>query len=126
MSRFEKFKNSGVLRALRAAKYSWDGFLAAWRYESAFRQEIVLFVILLPLALWVGETGVERALLSGSMFLVLVIEMINSALEAAIDRHGEEIHPLSKQAKDMGSAAVFLAMCNVVMIWILVILEKAV
>ncbi|OQX11153.1 MAG: diacylglycerol kinase [Desulfobulbaceae bacterium A2] len=89
--------------------------------EAAFRQELLLVAVLAPVGLWLGKSGVERALLCGSLLLVLIVEILNSAIEAAIDRFGGEHHPLSGQAKDMGSAAVFLALANVVIVWLLVL-----
>ena len=95
--------------------------MAAYRHEEAFRQELLLSIILIPLALLLGETGVEKALLVGSVMLLLLVEILNSALEAVVDRFGEELHELSGRAKDMGSAAVFLAIVNLVVTWGLVL-----
>ena len=114
-------QNTGVKRILKAAVYSWQGFVAAYRHEEAFRQELLLSIILIPLALLLGETGVEKALLVGSVMLLLLVEILNSALEAVVDRFGEELHELSGRAKDMGSAAVFLAIVNLVVTWGLVL-----
>ncbi|HIJ82801.1 MAG TPA: diacylglycerol kinase, partial [Magnetococcales bacterium] len=100
------------------------GLRAAWKNEAAFRQELLLALILLPVAIWLGEGGVERALLTGSLFLVLVVEVLNSGLEAVVDRIGPEHHPLAGRAKDMGSAAVFLALLNVVLVWGFIIWER--
>ncbi len=97
------------------------GLRSTWKHEEAFRQEVMLVVALLPLGLWLGDNGVERALLAGCLLLVLIVEVINSALEAAVDRFGYEPHKLSGRAKDMGSAAVFLAMCNVALTWGLIL-----
>jgi len=97
------------------------GLKAAWVSETAFRQEVVLVVILAPVGLWLGHTGLERAVLVGSLFLVLIAELLNSGLEAVVDRISEEIHPLSKKAKDVGSAAVFVAIAAVVVIWALIL-----
>jgi diacylglycerol kinase (ATP) len=108
---------TGVARILYAAGYSWKGLRAAFRKEAAFRQELALAVLLAPVALWVGNTAVERALLLGSLLLVLIVELLNSALEAVVDRFGDEWHKLSGRAKDMGSAAVFIALANVAVIW---------
>jgi diacylglycerol kinase (ATP) len=115
---------AGMAHAWYALKYSRQGLHAAWQHEEAFRQEVLLCVLCLPLALWLGNNAVEWALLLGSLFLVLIVELINSALEAVVDRHGEEIHPLSARAKDMGSAAVFLTLCLCGMIWLLLLGEK--
>ncbi len=95
--------------------------MAAWRDEWAFRVEVVTFVLLAPLAVWLGRTGSERGLLIGSLFLVLMTELINSGIEAAIDRIDSAHHPLSKQAKDIGSAAVLIALANAATIWALVL-----
>ncbi|NQV47086.1 MAG: diacylglycerol kinase [Rhodospirillaceae bacterium] len=97
------------------------GLKAAWETEAAFRQEVFLFIILAPLGMWLGESGLERAALVGALFIVLIAELLNSGLEAAIDRIGEDIHPLSKKAKDVGSAAVFIALVNVVVTWGLIL-----
>ena len=109
-------------RLINATRYSLMGLKAAWTSEPAFRQEIILFIILAPLAIWLGDNGLERAALIGSLFIVLIAELINSAVEATIDRIGEEIHPLSKKAKDIGSAAVFIALVNVVVTWVLILI----
>jgi len=105
---------------MNAARYSFDGFLAALD-EAAFRQELALTVFLVPLGLYLGKTGIERALLVGSVLLVLIVELINSAIEAAVDRVSLDSHSLAKRAKDIGSAAVMLALINVPAIWLLVL-----
>lgn len=110
-----------IARVWRAAAYSSAGLRAAVREEAAFRQELALFIVLAPLGLWLGESGLERALLVGSLILVLITELLNSALEAVVNRVGSEPHPLSGMAKDMGSAAVFLAMILVVIVWGLIL-----
>lgn len=94
-----------------------QGLRAAWLHESSFRLEVYLFVILAPIGWWLGGSGVERALLIGSMLLVLSIELLNSAVEAVIERYGPEHHELAGRAKDMGSAAVFVLMMNVLLVW---------
>ena len=101
---------TGLRRIWNAMFYSLQGISAAWRHEAAFRQEAVLCIIMIPLAFLVGDSAVERALLAGSCLLVLVVELLNSAVEAAIDRIGEDRHTLSGRAKDMGSAAVFICL----------------
>ena len=108
-------------RVLKAAQWSWQGLRAAWRHESSFRLEVYLLVVLAPLALWLGANGVERALLLGSLLLVLAAELLNSAVEAVIERYGAEYHELAGRAKDMGSAAVFVLMMNVLLCWGLVL-----
>lgn len=108
-------------RLLKATGYSWAGLKSAWQTEAAFRQEIYLCVVLIPLAFWLGETGLERAVMIGSLLLVLIVELVNSGIEAVVDRIGGEINPLSKVAKDVGSAAVMLCLLNVVVIWVLIL-----
>jgi len=116
--------NTGIGRILRATRFSAQGIAAAWKNEAAFRQELTLVVVLLPAAVWLGQTALERALLIVSLFIVLIVELINSAIEAAIDRHGDEQHELSGRAKDMGSAAVFGSLLLVVVVWALVAVER--
>ena len=113
----EKPNGRGFMRIVRATVCSWQGFKAAWQHESAFRQEALLALIFIPLGLWLGQGGVERALLAGSVLLVPIAELINSAIEAVVDRIGMERHELSGRAKDMGSAVVFLACSLTVMTW---------
>ena len=108
---------TGLQRVWRAFHYSLDGFREAYKCEDAFSQEALLTLLLIPLALWLGESAVERALMIGSVLLVLIVELMNSAVEATVDRVSLEHHPLSKRAKDVGSAAVFLALTNVVAVW---------
>lgn len=104
-------------RILLATKWSLQGLRAAWLHESSFRLEAYLFAILAPLGWWLGGNGVERALLIGSLLLVLSVELLNSAIEAVIERYGPEHHELAGRAKDMGSAAVFVVMLNVLLVW---------
>jgi diacylglycerol kinase (ATP) len=113
---------SGLQRVVNATGYSWAGLAAAYRHENAFRQEALLALLLVPLALYLGDTGVERALMIGAVFGVLIAELLNSAIEAAVDRISLEHHELIKRAKDMGSAAVMLALLNVGVVWTLVLL----
>ncbi len=108
-------------RVLKATLWSLQGLKAAWLHESSFRLEVYLLVVLAPLALWMGADGVERALLLGSCLLVLAVELLNSAIEAVIERFGPEQHELAGRAKDMGSAAVFVCMVNVVLVWGLIL-----
>jgi len=114
----------GPRRILMATTWSMQGLRAAWLHESSFRLEVYLFLVLAPLGWWLGETAVERVLLVGSMLLVLSMELLNSAVEAVIERYGPEIHELAGRAKDMGSAAVFLLMVNVVLIWAAIVLPR--
>ena len=109
--------NTGIRRILRATRFSLQGFAQAWAHEAAFRQELVLAIIMTPIAVWLGQTMVERALLIAVLLLVLIVELFNSAIEAAIDRHGDEHHELSGRAKDMGSAAVFVSLVIVLLAW---------
>ena len=111
----------GPGRMFKATVWSLQGLRAAWLHESSFRLEVYLFVVLAPLALWLGHDGIERALLVGSMVLVLSAELLNSAIEAVIERYGPEHHELAGRAKDMGSAAVFVLMMNVLLTWGLVL-----
>ena len=113
---------TGVKRIVRASRFSWQGLKAAYKNEAAFRQEFMLAVILAPLALWLGESGLQKALLVTVLLLVLIVELLNSAIEAVVDRFGGEKHELSGRAKDIGSAAVFIALMNVLVVWILVLL----
>ena len=113
---------TGLRRILNAAGYSWAGLGAAFKHENAFRQEAFLALVLIPLALILGDTGIECALMIGSVLLVLIVELLNSAIEAAVDRISLEHHQLIKRAKDMGSAAVMIALVNVVVVWALIVL----
>ena len=108
-------------RILKAAIWSLQGLRSAWLHESSFRLEVYLFLVLAPLGWWFGQTGVERALLIGSCLLVLSIELLNSSIEAVIERYGPEFHELAGRAKDMGSAAVFVLMLNVLLVWGLIV-----
>lgn len=114
----------GPRRILKAAVWSMQGLVAAWLHESSFRLEVYLFVVLAPLGWWLGETPVERVLLIGAMLLVLSMELLNSAVEAVIERYGPEFHELAGRAKDMGSAAVFVLMMNVLLTWGAIVLPR--
>lgn len=111
----------GPRRILMAARWSWQGLRAAWQHESSFRLEVYLSVVLAPLALWLGDNAVERVLMIGSLLLVMAMELANSAIEAVIERYGPEHHVLAGRAKDMGSAAVFVLMMNVLVCWGLIL-----
>ena len=111
-------------RIFKATIWSMQGLRAAWLHESSFRLEVYLLVVLGPLAVWLGHTGVERALLLGSCLLVLAVELLNSAIEAVIERYGPEFHELAGRAKDMGSAAVFMVMMNVLLVWGLILVPR--
>ena len=110
-------------RILSAIQYSLSGLAAAARHEVAFRLELAMVALLAPLALWLGETGVERVLLVGCLLLVLIVELINSAIEATVDRISFENHRLAKRAKDIGAAAVMLSLVNAGVVWLLLILD---
>jgi diacylglycerol kinase (ATP) len=112
---------TGLRRILNALFYSVDGFRAAYRHEDAFRQEVMLAVFLVPLALFLPANGVGKALMIASVLLVLLVELLNSAVEATVDRISLENHQLAKRAKDIGSAAVFVSLVNVVAVWALVL-----
>jgi diacylglycerol kinase (ATP) len=115
-------ESKGFRRVVNATIYSAQGFKAAFQNEEAFRQEFALALVLIPAALWLGQSGLERALLVSVLILVLIVELLNSGIEAAIDRIGLEYHELSKRAKDIGSAAVSLSLLNVVVVWVLILL----
>ena len=108
---------SGIKRIINAIGYSYAGLIAAYKNEAAFRQELLLVAILLPVAFWLGDDKIERLLLVSSLLLILIVELLNSAIESAIDRIGSERHDLSGRAKDIASAAVFLALLNAAIIW---------
>jgi diacylglycerol kinase (ATP) len=123
MSGYEEFKGKqGLVRLWNAFGYTRDGLRAAWQNEAAFREEVLLAAIAIPLAIFLGRTGVDRALMVGSILLVLIVEILNSAVEAVVDKASPEKHELAKRAKDMGSAAVFLALLNAAVIWLCVLL----
>jgi len=108
-------------RLLWATRYSIAGLKMAWRYEQAFRQEVAVLVVAAPLGLWLGHNGIERALLIGSWVLVLIVELLNTAVESAIDRIGMERHELAGRAKDLGSAGVFCAIALAAVVWVLIL-----
>ena len=114
---------TGLQRLWHATRYSLHGLRAGWS-ETAFRQEALAAVVLLPLSLWLGQSWVEVVLLAGSVILLMMVELLNSGIEAAIDRIGPEWHPLSKRAKDMGSAAVLLSLLLCAGIWLAAIYQR--
>ncbi|HIJ89846.1 MAG: diacylglycerol kinase [Desulfobulbaceae bacterium] len=116
-----KESGAGLTRLRNAFGWSMAGLAATLKHEKAFQQELGLCLILAPFALLLGKTGVEKSLLLGSLLLVLIVEILNSAIEAVVDRFGGEHHPLSGRAKDMGSAAVFLTLANAGICWILIL-----
>lgn len=113
---------TGVRRLINAFGYSLEGFKAAFKHEDAFRQEVFLALILVPLAIYIGKSPVEQALMIASVLLVLIVELLNSAIEAAVDHTSTEHHALAKQAKDIGSAAVFIALSIMAVVWGLLLL----
>ncbi len=115
---------TGLRRLLNAFGYSLAGFRAAYKHEDAFRQEALLAVILIPLAVWLPVSLIGRALLIGSVLLVIVVELLNSAIEATVDRISLDSHDLAKRAKDIGSAAVLVSLINAVVIWGLVLMAS--
>lgn len=114
---------TGLRRLINAFGYSMNGLATAFRVEDAFRQEVLLASVLIPLALWFDVSGIERAMLIASVMFVLVVELLNSAVEATVDRVSLDSHSLAKRAKDIGSAAVFVALVNAAAIWALVLLR---
>ena len=118
MSGFEEFKGKqGLTRLINALGYSRDGLAAAWKNEAAFREEVLLAAIAIPLAIVLGKTGIDRVLLIGAILLILIVEILNSGLEAVVHMASPEHHELAKRAKDMGSAAVLLSLVNAAVIW---------
>ena len=118
-----KNPDTGIKRIISAGGFSLKGLSAAYRHEAAFRQEVWLAMVLVPAALWLGQTWLEKTLLISAVLVLLIVELLNSAIEAVVDRIGEEYHDLAGRAKDMGSAAVFLAMGLLVLIWAGVLLN---
>ena len=111
----------GLARILAASGYSWQGLKAAWKHEAAFRQEVLLVIILLPLAFWVGKTPAQIAVLVLSLSIILIAELANSAIEAVVDRFGGELHKLSGRAKDIGSAMVMITLFFSSIVWLIMI-----
>ena len=120
----DRQKPTGFTRIFRAFGYSAQGLVHAWREEAAFRQETTLAGVVIPLGLYLGRTGVERALLVSPMLLILIVEILNSAVEAVVDRSGMEHHRLAGMAKDMGSAAVLLSFLLLSTVWFLVLFDQ--
>ena len=114
---------TGIKRLLNAFKYSVAGTLAAFKHEDAFRQEVFLSVILIPLAIYLGETTTEQALMITSVLLIIIVELLNSSVEATVDRITIKRHKLAKRAKDIGSAAVFFSLVNASVIWFLILVK---
>jgi diacylglycerol kinase (ATP) len=116
-------ERTGLRRVLNATRYSFAGLAAAARHEAAFRELLALCAVLVPAAFWLADSAIERSLLIGSLILVLVAELLNAAVESTVDRVSLERHPLAKRAKDIGSAAVMLALANAGAVWLLIILS---
>jgi diacylglycerol kinase (ATP) len=111
----------GIERIIKATFYSFKGIMFAFKSEAAFRQELALVIILMPLGLWLGDGGLEKALLAGTLLILLIVELLNTGIEVVVDRFGGEHHKLSGHAKDVGSAAVFFSLVNVAVVWVLVL-----
>ena len=114
---------TGINRLANAFTYSVAGTLAAFKHEDAFRQEVILSIVLIPLAIYIGQTAIEQALMITSILLIIIVELLNSSLEATVDRISVKRHKLSKRAKDIGSAAVFFSLVNATVIWFLILVK---
>lgn len=108
---------TGLRRLINAFGYSVEGLKAAYKNEDAFRQEVRLAIVLIPLAIYLGKSGIEDALMIGSVLLVVIVELLNSSIEATVDRISLENHMLAKRAKDIGSAAVLISLVNLAVVW---------
>ena len=118
-------ENENIFRHIQNALiYSWGGFKAAWGNEMSFRTEVIVIALMIPVGIWIGETAVQWAMLIGSSLLVLITELLNSAVEKVVDRISMEQHTLSKQAKDLGSAAAAVSMLTAVIVWALMAYER--
>jgi diacylglycerol kinase (ATP) len=114
---------TGIKRLANAFTFSVAGTLAAFKHEDAFRQEVILSVVLIPLAIYLGQTAIEQALMISSILLIIIVELLNSSVEATVDRISVKRHKLSKRAKDIGSAAVFFSLVNAAVIWFLILVK---
>ena len=114
---------TGIRRLANAFTYSVAGTLAAFKHEDAFRQEVILSIVLIPLAIYLGQTAIEQALMIASILLIIIVELLNSSVEATVDRISVKRHKLSKRAKDIGSAAVFFSLVNAAVIWFLILVK---
>ncbi|MEP3351521.1 MAG: diacylglycerol kinase [Marinomonas sp.] len=121
-----KSSYTGVMRVIKAAGYSYQGFKAAFKYEAAVRQEVALILIMGPIALLSDNTNVEKAMLISTLLLVLIVELLNSGIEAVVDRIGDEYHELSGRAKDISSAAVFVSLVVVIASWSLIFSDEVI
>ena len=124
MTKTDPQKSTGLIRLFNAFGNTWKDYVVAFREEAAFRQEFALSVVLFPLGLWLGQNGIERALLVGPIFVILIVELLNSGIEATVDRIGLERHQLSGLAKDLGSAAVFSSVALLAVVWALVLFDR--
>jgi diacylglycerol kinase (ATP) len=124
VTKTDRPKPTGLIRLVNAFGNTWKGYVGAFREEAAFRQELALCVVLFPLGLWLGQNGIERALLVGPIFVILIVELLNSGIEATVDRIGLERHQLSGLAKDLGSAAVFTSFALLAVVWALVLFDR--
>jgi len=120
----EEAKDTIIGHIIKAVIWSMAGLKAAWKNEQAFRWEATIVLLMMPVGLWFGRTAVERALLIASSMLILITELLNSAVEAVVDRIGPERHKLSKRAKDLGSAAAFISMITAAVVWALIAYER--
>jgi diacylglycerol kinase (ATP) len=120
----DRYKPRGLTRVLRAFASSWYGLKGAYREEAAFRQELALAVIVIPLGLWLGHGPIERVLLVAPVFIILIVELLNSAIEATVDRIGLERHKLAGLAKDIGSAAVLMSFVLLFVVWLIVLFGR--
>jgi diacylglycerol kinase (ATP) len=114
---------TGLRRLINAFSYSIAGTLAAFKHEDAFRQEVVLAVVLTPIAIYFGETAIDQALMISSLLFIIIVELLNSSIEATVDRISVKHHKLAKRAKDIGSAAVFFSLINAAVIWFLILVK---
>lgn len=114
-------KVTGLARILKAAGYSWKGLYSAWKNEAAFRQEAMMAILATIIASWLNVPVVTKVMLIASVLLVIIVEILNSAIEAVVDRIGDEFHPLSGRAKDMGSAAVLLSILLAILVWLMLL-----
>ena len=114
---------TGIRRLINAFGYSIAGTLAAFKHEDAFRQEVILTVILIPVALYYGQTSIEQTLMISSLLLIIIVELLNSSIEATVDRISVKHHKLAKRAKDIASAAVFFSLINAALIWFLILIK---
>jgi len=112
----------GLKRLMNAFRYSKEGFRKCFKYEEAFRQEVFASLVLVPLAIWLGDSGLERAVMVGAWLMVLIVELLNSAVEANVDRVGLEQHELSARAKDIASAAVLTSLTLATTVWCLILI----